>query len=200
MDIETIELNRKQMNELDTWMRNFAYNFAIAIEPSNFIQNPIQEVKDRHFFEQKEVLCKIGDVEDKVLAEVARILGVPSVERSKYNYLFEDIEMIVEYCNIDIDTDWQLEALYGHLNLVRCWHSFREIWEMRMDHLVPECERPTQRRKVVVELDLETLDNQYVEHSSLQDELKNVIGLIGRVHGIQTFDQNSGKITDLVNK
>lgn len=194
METAMIELTRKQMNELDTWMRQFAYDYAAALDPSKFIHNPIH--KAGQHFEQKEVLGKISEVEDKVLAEVARILGVSSVDRSSYSYLHEDIEMIIEIANDDIETDWQLVSADGHLILVRSFHSFREIWDAKLDHLVPESERPTERRKVVVELDLETLNSQNLKQSSLQDALKNVLGSIGRVHGIRTFDQFIGNITE----
>jgi hypothetical protein len=192
METAMTEMNRKQLNELDTWMRQFAYDYAAALEPSKFIQNPIHKVGQ--VFEQKEVLCKISEIEDKVLAEAARILGVAAVERSSYSYLNEDIEMIVEVANDDIDSPWALVASDEHLNLVRTFNSFREIWDAKLDHLVPESERPTERRTVVVELDLETLNSQNLRQSSLQDALKNVIGSIGRVHTIHSLDDYHGSI------
>jgi len=185
MQTAMIELTRKEMNEFDTWMKQFAYDFAAKIDTGKYEYNPIR--KFDNYYQQKQVLCSVREVEDKILAEVARILGVSSVERTSYGYFQEDVEWIIEMINPDIDLHWHIEATNDHLYLVRDFHSFKELWNADLDYLVPQSERPSEHGKVLIEFHLESSESGCLDPRYIQNALIKALGASTRIHGIQTL-------------
>jgi hypothetical protein len=192
--MNTVEMTRTQMNVLDNWMRNHAWERAEYLNKIGiylFMDRPIK-LNERGAYEQSAIMLRTSELEELILAEVAKIMGVSAVEKAAYPYMSEDIETILEIINNELD-GWEVAVNGESLVVSRFFNSMREVWNQKLEGLVPVENRQTERRKVIIVADLETLNSNNFQGSSLADALSRTIGNVARVHDLMSFEQETGE-------